>query len=133
MKEEMDIMSLIMFKIKGYKGYTAISTWEDDPGVTLYHYDTKEEFDKAFTMKWIYPNPIDRKEIYSRGFYLAIDGEFISSKEDLDRLSIRHLRDSKIKKIIDKTCPDCDGEGGSVHPDGLSAEACETCNGLGQF
>ena len=28
-------------------------------------------------------------------------------------------------------CSNCDGEGGYVHPDGLSAEECTKCNGTG--
>lgn len=37
------------------------------------------------------------------------------------------------KDPIFKKCPECNGEGGNVHADGLSAEACHTCAGEGEI
>lgn len=30
-----------------------------------------------------------------------------------------------------QTCNTCNGEGGYVHPDGLSSHECPDCNGMG--
>ena len=45
-----------------------------------------------------------------------------------------NYKEEILTKQIEQThtkCSNCDGEGGSVHPDGLSAEECTKCNGTG--
>ncbi len=81
MREEyLDLFDLIMYKIKYYKGYTVVGLLKDaDPGAKLYRFDTKEDFEKVFTMRGTYPEPTDEDEIYSDDgcFYLVIDGELV--------------------------------------------------------
>jgi hypothetical protein len=80
-EEQLDLFGLVLDKVKDYKGYTVISLMRDaDPGATLYRFDTKEEFDKVFTLRGCYPESIDEDEIYNSDygcFYLVIDGKLI--------------------------------------------------------
>lgn len=42
------------------------------------------------------------------------------------------LFDTAINYKSSDKCSDCDGDGGYVHPDGLSAHECEYCKGTGK-
>lgn len=92
---ETDLYSLIKEKIKNYKGYILFEIKDDDHMANIFHFETKEEFEKNFEMKKhgyypdTYPYPknviknygdsveclIDGSEFYinTRNFYLEVN------------------------------------------------------------
>jgi DnaJ-class molecular chaperone len=55
----------------------------------------------------------------------------------MTHLTDKELAQRRIDKLLADAqaprnkCSNCDGEGGSVYPDGLSAEQCTKCKGTG--
>ncbi len=82
-EEQFDLFSLVLDKVKDYKGYTVIGILKDaDPGANIVHFDTKAEFDQEFSIVnrygHDYPKQLQNSTLEfwcDDGPYLAIDGK----------------------------------------------------------
>lgn len=75
-EETIGLFDLIMWKIKDYKGYCVFTLLKDaDPGVKIFLFPKKEEFDKNFVMKGNYPYPKNITSQYGNSLEFTIDGD----------------------------------------------------------
>jgi len=79
---QLDLFSLVLDKVKKYKGYTIVGILKDaDPGANIINFDTKEEFEQNFEgynrrgfTTWRLSRTSELEFWCDDGPYLVIDG-----------------------------------------------------------
>ena len=97
--ESVNLFDLIIEKIKDYKGHTVVELDEED-GAKIFHYDTKEEFEKDFRIFFhqMYRSYGVVPKTITKEYGSSVDCIVEDEEEYLDINRLYYFVDGKIEK-----------------------------------